>query len=70
MTMDCGSAVTTCPEDVGEVFGFEAPASGFKDVTADGHASEHGHASGWGAAVSKGRHRQRSRDYLVQVRPS
>ena len=61
MAMDSGSAVSACPENVGEVFGCAAPASGFKFVTADGrasvqekgesghrggHATEYGHACG------------------------
>ena len=39
LTLGSGSAVSACPEYVGEVFGFASPASGFKYVTADGRAS-------------------------------
>ena len=38
MILDSGSAVLACPESVGEVFGFAAPSSEFKFVTADGRA--------------------------------
>jgi len=39
MTLDSGSAISACPESVGAHFGFSAPATGYKYVTADGRAS-------------------------------
>ena len=39
LTLDSRSAVSACPEHVGEVSGVASPASGFKYVTADGRAS-------------------------------
>ena len=43
VTMGSGSAVSAFPENVGEVFGFAAPASGLKYVTPDGHANVQDH---------------------------
>ena len=39
LTLASGSAVSACPENVGEMFGFASSASGFKYVTVDGRAN-------------------------------